>query len=73
MATRSGWAQQHRAVLADALGRRIERHESVHHINGNRADNRLENLQLRSGKHGAGVAMRCCDCGSSNVEAAPLA
>ena len=39
---------QHRAVMEDALHRPLQKHENVHHINGDRRDNRVGNLELWS-------------------------
>ncbi len=44
--------KQHRRLLEQHLGRRLYPAEIVHHINGNRQDNRIENLEIKTkGEH----------------------
>ncbi|MDQ3326980.1 MAG: HNH endonuclease [Chloroflexota bacterium] len=63
---------EHRLFMARALGRPIDKRDTVHHIDGNRQNNALDNLQLRVGRHGKGIRHQCLDCGSHNVAALPL-
>ena len=45
MVNRKGMVQ-HRYIMEQHLGRELLVEENVHHINGDRADNRIENLEL---------------------------
>ena len=43
------WVMQHRLVMEEVIGRPLTRNDHVHHKNGNRQDNRPENLELWTG------------------------
>lgn len=63
---------RHRQVMANSIGRPLTSDEQVHHIDGDRSNNDISNLQLRQGAHGSGVVMTCGDCGSHNVIATKI-
>lgn len=53
------WMWEHRYVMQQMLGRPLEKNENVHHKNGNRADNRPDNLELW--KRAQAIGVRAAD------------
>lgn len=46
MSDKNGWLREHRFVMAEHIGRMLEPFENVHHRNGVKDDNRIENLEI---------------------------
>lgn len=52
--SQDGWELLHRKKMADHIGRKLFSEETVHHKNGERADNDQDNLELWSSRHPPG-------------------
>lgn len=67
-ARESGYILEHRLVMSEHLGRPLRDDELVHHINGDKLDNRLENLEIMTRPEHTAEHMT----GSNNPRWAPM-
>ena len=56
--TKKGYIGEHRFVMSEYLRRPLNKFENVHHKNGNRQDNRIENLELWNTMQPAGQRVK---------------
>jgi hypothetical protein len=61
-ASKNRWMLEHRYVMQQKLGRPLTEFENVHHINGQRSDNRIENLELWNQSQPSGIRAKDYHC-----------
>lgn len=57
-ADKNGYVMEHIKVMSEVLGRPLGNGETVHHKNGVKCDNNINNLELWSGRHSRGQRVR---------------
>ncbi len=54
---KDGFILEHRYVAWLNYGSRVTKKSTIHHKNGIKTDNRIENLEIREGPHGSGQSV----------------
>ena len=57
---------EHRYVMQQFLGRKLKKNEVVHHIDGNKSNNNIENLQLMTKEEHSRYHAKKQNCFNSN-------
>lgn len=61
-ASKAGYVLEHRKAMAEHIGRPLLRTEVVHHKNGVKSDNRIENLELMTASEHSRIRRTCTIC-----------